>query len=172
MIRNMAQDPRPGDVSGIARLQWLTTKPSGRAHTHSADDGQTGWRVHAVMADPQKRLENLGKGRTAIAAACGLRPRNGWSMDLFIEDKCKRCESALAVPSQPAEPVCAECQECARHAYSDSTTPGFFRDQCAKHYQPAEEKPLTCAGCGDDSVRYVDRCANCGLLVQPAEEKP
>lgn len=68
-------------------IQWLTTRSSGKSHTHSADDGQTGWRLHAVPAQPSQRLTGIGR----VRALCGLRPRRGWGLDLFIDEKCRRC---------------------------------------------------------------------------------
>ena len=69
-----------------SKVQWLTTYPSGRAHTHGADDGQTGWRTHAVVASDDMKLPLKN-----VRAICGLMPRHGWGMDLFIERKCARC---------------------------------------------------------------------------------
>jgi hypothetical protein len=68
-------------------VQWLTSRPSGRAHTCGADRGQTGWRLHAVEAAKSETFADIG----ARVALCGLRPRHGWSLDLFIDEKCKRC---------------------------------------------------------------------------------
>jgi hypothetical protein len=76
------------DLKPEKKIQWLTTKPSGRAHTCGADDGVTGWKMHAVVASDKTLLKDLGRQ----PALCGLRPRHGWGMDLFIEDHCKRCE--------------------------------------------------------------------------------
>ena len=74
-------------------IQWLTTRPSGRAHTHGADDGQTGWRLHAVVANSEATFEQIKHYR----AACGMRPRHGWGLDLFIERRCARCEKKLGL---------------------------------------------------------------------------
>jgi hypothetical protein len=73
-------------------MQWLTTAPEpGRAaRAHSADCGQRGWRLHAVAAGDK---ETLGDIRTR-RAACGLLPSHGWGMDLFINQRCVRCERA------------------------------------------------------------------------------
>ncbi len=70
-------------------IQWLTTYPSGRSHTHSADDGQTGWRLHAVEANHSEKFRDI-KRRVAL---CGLKPKHGWGLDLFIDEKCKKCLS-------------------------------------------------------------------------------
>jgi len=69
------------------RIQWLTTRASGRAHTHSADAGQVGWRLHAVEAEDTDTFSGIGR-RVAL---CGLQPRHGWSLDLFIDARCSRC---------------------------------------------------------------------------------
>lgn len=68
-------------------VHWFTTNPSGKAHTHSADDGQTGWKLHAIVADDVLTLDDIKHHR----ALCGLAARHGWGLDLFIDAKCKRC---------------------------------------------------------------------------------
>lgn len=73
-------------------IQWLTTYPSGRAHTHGADDGQTGWRTHAVEVSDDAKLPLKG-----VRALCGLLPRHGWGLDLFIERKCVYCAKKAGV---------------------------------------------------------------------------
>lgn len=72
-------------------IQWFTTAPSGKAHTHSADDGQTGWKLHAVAAEDHLTLDDIKN----VRALCGLLPRHGWGLDLFIEDKCSRCMNQM-----------------------------------------------------------------------------
>lgn len=96
----------------MAGFEWMTTYPSGRAHTHGADDGQTGWRLHLVDQ------AGLVKGQAFVkyhmgpvdvmrgAAICGTRPRTGWGLDLFIDRPCARCLKAatkrsVAVPRIP-----------------------------------------------------------------------
>jgi len=69
------------------RIEWLTTFPSGRTHTHSADDGQTGWRLHAIECGPDTPIAELGRK----PAICGTRPGTGWGADLFIDEPCIRC---------------------------------------------------------------------------------
>ncbi len=75
-------------------IHWLTTAPNPRYihKTHSADDGQRGWRMHAVNAPEKATFEEI-KTRRAV---CGLLPGTGWGLDLFIEQKCARCEARLA----------------------------------------------------------------------------
>lgn len=72
--------------------QWLSTVPSGLAHTHSADAGTTGWRLHAIEGNP---IENTSFPVRHSRALCGLRPLHGWCLDLFIEDRCKRCQRVI-----------------------------------------------------------------------------
>jgi hypothetical protein len=75
------------------KIGWFTTMPNTRLgyrhHTHGADDGQIGWKLHAVPVDDQAVPEKKAQ------ALCGLRPRHGWGMDLFIEDECSRCAAAM-----------------------------------------------------------------------------
>jgi hypothetical protein len=72
--------------------QWLTTAPNPQVHSRTADDGQRGWRTHAVEAEDSETLATISR-RPAL---CGLRPAHGWGIDLFIEVKCTRCVRALA----------------------------------------------------------------------------
>ena len=73
-------------------FQWLTTAPNPRSHvTGHPDAGQRGWRTHAVRAEDTDTLGAIRYRR----AACGLLPSHGWCADLFIEQKCARCERAL-----------------------------------------------------------------------------
>jgi hypothetical protein len=76
----------------MIEVQWLTTAPSGRSHTHGADDGQTGWRLHAVPGAGHEPCSVFNTRRSL----CGILPRTGWGLDMFIERRCKRCEAKLA----------------------------------------------------------------------------
>lgn len=67
---------------------WVTTAPNPRVRATGYDAGQRGWRLHAVQAPPQATFSKI-EGRAAL---CGLIPRHGWSLDLFIQDRCKRCQ--------------------------------------------------------------------------------
>lgn len=71
----------------MAAIQWLTTAPNPRSPATGHDAGQRGWRLHAVWASEQDSFVILGRRR----AICGLVPGHGWSLDMFIEDKCQRC---------------------------------------------------------------------------------
>lgn len=72
-------------------IQWLTSAANPRAPATGFDAGQRGWKLHAVNGEAS---ESFAAVRSRVAA-CGLRPRHGWSLDLFIEDKCERCLKAL-----------------------------------------------------------------------------
>lgn len=73
--------------AGVSAHQWLTTAPNPRAPATGFDAGQRGWRLHAVAAAPSEAFAAL-KGRRAL---CGVLPRHGWSLDLFVETRCARC---------------------------------------------------------------------------------
>lgn len=70
--------------SGIV---FCTTAPNPRVHARGYDCGQRGWRLHAVYGSPLNSFASLGRSN----ALCGVRPRHGWALDLFIEDPCLRC---------------------------------------------------------------------------------
>lgn len=72
-------------------IGWFTTAPHPwkKAHTHGADQGQVGWRLHAVPVTEEGNPEKRGK------ALCGTWPRHGWGMDLFIDAECARCHAAM-----------------------------------------------------------------------------
>lgn len=71
--------------------QWLTTSPNPRVKGYGADDGQRGWRTHAVWADEEANFADI----TFTRAACGLRAAHGWGMDMFVNHKCERCVKAV-----------------------------------------------------------------------------
>lgn len=74
-------------------IHWLTTAPNPISPSTGYDAGQKGWRLHAVNTEATKFSE-LRYGKRAL---CGVLPAHGWSMDMFIEDKCKRCVEKLKV---------------------------------------------------------------------------
>jgi len=75
-------------------IEWLTTAPNPRVTSYTADDGQRGWSTHAVeIAGKKTTLEDVRTFR----AICGLRPRHGWGMDLFIKKKCVKCARKLGL---------------------------------------------------------------------------
>lgn len=74
-------------------VEWVTTTPL--VYVLGTDTGAAweirGWRVHAI---PRSAKDKRAK------AACGLRPAHGWSFDLFITERCKRCVRALTRKNQ------------------------------------------------------------------------
>lgn len=73
------------------KWQWLTTMPNPRRMTNNADNGQRGWRTHAVWASD----DATGNDIRRTQSACGLTPSHGWGVDMFIEIKCARCVRAV-----------------------------------------------------------------------------
>lgn len=78
-------------VGTTKNYQWLTTAPNPRSAATGCDAGQRGWKLHAVKAQEGDKFTDLGR-RVAL---CGMRPRHGWSLDLFVEDRCSRCVKKL-----------------------------------------------------------------------------
>jgi len=56
------------------------------------DGGQRGWRTHAVRGNLKTRFSEIRKARSA----CGLQPRHGWGMDLWVERRCVKCERKMS----------------------------------------------------------------------------
>ena len=71
--------------------QWLTTAPNPRSPATGTDAGQRGWRTHAVKVPQEGKFSAI----RFTAALCGLTPRHGWGSDLFIDEPCARCSSAM-----------------------------------------------------------------------------
>lgn len=82
-----------------AETQWLTTEPNPRSLATGHDAGQRGWRLHSVIAKDSDTSSSI-RGRQA---ACGIVPRWGWSLDMFVDQRCAKCERALkrAVGEEP-----------------------------------------------------------------------
>ena len=74
--------------------QWLTTAPSPyrKVHALNVDAGRVGWKLHAVKASPDQSFDEI-KYEPAL---CGMRPAHGYDLDMFIVDRCKRCEAAIS----------------------------------------------------------------------------
>lgn len=73
-------------------VTWLTTNDK-----NGGGPWQSGWKEHAIPLEDGENEKHtspsaLGKRR----ALCGLRPRHGWGVDLFIDEKCSRCVARLA----------------------------------------------------------------------------
>lgn len=71
-------------------VKWLTTAPNPRRPATGFDAGQTGWKLHAIITEEDEFLKIKYK-----QAVCGLRAKFGWSLDMFIEDKCTKCQNKL-----------------------------------------------------------------------------
>lgn len=84
----MAVRRSAADAPTLGPIQWLTTAPNPRSPATRYDAGQRGWKLHAVRAEPTQLFASIGHYR----ALCGLWPRHGWGLDLFIDDRCRRCE--------------------------------------------------------------------------------
>ena len=66
-----------------AKYEWLTTCLNPRTPLSEP----RGWRTHAVLVPAGAKFDEIKK----LRSLCGLRPRHGWGMDLFIEEPCARC---------------------------------------------------------------------------------
>lgn len=89
----MSSDLKAGRATGH---MWVMTVVSPlRATGCGYDGGRVAWKWHAIKADP---VDSFTQHRST-AAACGMRARYGWTMDLFAdeEDRCTRCEKALGL---------------------------------------------------------------------------
>lgn len=73
-----------------SHMEWLSTAPNPKNPATGVDAGQKGWKLHCVQVINDS-FQQTGK----VRALCGLIPAHGWSLDLFITDKCKRCENRL-----------------------------------------------------------------------------
>jgi hypothetical protein len=72
-------------------ITWLST------NAVNPGPWQSGWKEHAVEVPSEKvSPKSLGKKR----AICGLRPAHGWAVDLFIDEKCKRCLARLGMEAE------------------------------------------------------------------------
>jgi hypothetical protein len=71
-------------------FQWLSTSGNPRKGGGGVtyDAGVTGWRLHAIKATEKEKFGDI----KYWASLCGLIPRYGWDIDMFIETKCERCE--------------------------------------------------------------------------------
>jgi hypothetical protein len=72
---------------------WRTTSPNPNRPAFGVDAGQRGWKLHLVdLAQPGANWYGKNKG----FSLCGMRPRHGWGLDLFIDAPCERCAKAEA----------------------------------------------------------------------------
>lgn len=85
-----SSDERPV-VPHAPTWAWRTTGANPRAPAYGPDAGQRGWRLHLVdLAQPGADWYGTNKA----TALCGLRPRHGWGLDLFVDTPCERCAKA------------------------------------------------------------------------------
>lgn len=91
---------------------WTVTAPNPRHPGTGVDAGQRGWRLHAI---PRQRGEDYEQWKRR-PALCGCWPRHGWGFDLFIEDECARCQSAMTRREAAGE-VFVDLSEVARNEY-------------------------------------------------------
>lgn len=88
--------------------------PWKRGHTHGADDGQIGWRLHYVdltqgpVLEPRRHRYGGDTGPiNKSPSLCGLIPKHGWGLDAFIDRPCSRCVArakklGIELPELPA----------------------------------------------------------------------
>jgi len=74
-------------------VQWLNAEPNPRTAATGYDAGRHAWKFHAVLSDPRQTFTEIKR----FHALCGLRPRYGWGLDLFMDitdvvaGKCSKC---------------------------------------------------------------------------------
>lgn len=74
----------------LPTYEWCTTSPNPNSRDFGPDAGQRGWRIHLV---PKGQSEHMFYGKYKAPSLCGIRPRHGWGLDLFIDEPCARCEA-------------------------------------------------------------------------------
>lgn len=93
-IRKYGKTPTPEGY------QWLNCETDPDKPSTGFDAGRTAWKFHAVECATNASFKELRLRR--IGSACGLIPRYGWTLDLFMEEndsvagKCMRCLKAIA----------------------------------------------------------------------------
>lgn len=103
-----------------SEVQWLTTAPNpasgpGMPFWSDYDQGQRGWRLHAIEASESETLDAIRFRRSA----CGLYARHGWNLDMFIDQRCVRCARALGLPETYPEQVRREQRAALRQHIRD-----------------------------------------------------
>lgn len=86
-------------MTDLGNYQWVMTDVRPGTPATGYDAGRRSWKWHAVEASSTDSFAAIRHHR----AACGLRARHGWTMDLFAhdDDRCTRCEKALGIPPSP-----------------------------------------------------------------------
>ena len=75
----------------LFNYEWLTFAPNPRASQGGYDASRKAWKLHATVAEPTDTFDML-KGQRTL---CGRVPAHGYDLDLFVEDKCERCQAIL-----------------------------------------------------------------------------
>jgi hypothetical protein len=113
---------------------WRTTSPHPgviegwkRSHAHGANQGQVGWKLHALVLKHDDEDSEPGFRPTAL---CGCNPRHGWALDLFIDAECSRCVDAMGKREAAGE-VFANVDERRHIAYEAAQREKFLREEAA-----------------------------------------
>lgn len=78
----------------MSRIEWLTIATNPIRVRRGFDGGRSSWKLHAVrLEDDQQRFSDIPKGTEAV---CGIWPAWGFDLNVFITDRCKKCERILA----------------------------------------------------------------------------
>ncbi len=72
-------------------IQWVTCGSNPLRFENGQGSAVTGWRLHALRTDAKLFSELNG-----LRALCGLAPRHGWDLDMYIDRKCHRCSKIAA----------------------------------------------------------------------------
>ncbi len=117
--------------------QWVVT------NTYTRYGEPRGWKLHAVEADESAAFEDI-KG---LDAACGLRSKRGWGLDLFIEKKCARCLVATG----------RACTYCRGKGSTGSALSGTWDScqQCGGSGERRALEPTPCGICGKPTAYHA-----------------
>lgn len=74
-------------MDGLPIIFWLNTEPAYRVAAGGFNHGQRGWNRHAVVAPKGSTFADMKD----VQAACGTRPKRGWTSDPTISVRCTRC---------------------------------------------------------------------------------
>jgi hypothetical protein len=78
----------------MSRIEWLTIATNRTRVKRGFDGGRSSWRLHALrLEDDQQKFSDIPSGTETV---CGIRHACGFDLNVFITDRCKRCERILA----------------------------------------------------------------------------
>lgn len=86
--------------------EWLTTNPhpTSPAHTAVVDCGQVGWRLHYVRLGVWTQKHPTSKNEIDVSPAlCGITPKHGWGLDMFVDLYCESCKRIAATDEDKQE---------------------------------------------------------------------